>query len=574
MNDHIISRYSPCKMNPDQTDYKSQQTLVAALLGKPCFPHAAQNVRLVETHISWVLLAGHYAYKIKKAINLGFLDFTQLEARRFYCSEEIRLNRRLAPHIYLDVIPIGGEPDSPHCGALPAIEYAVRMRRFEISKQLDHLLARGKILPQHMDNLAASLAVFHGSLPPAKVTSAFGTPEAILSASMQNFEQLQPLLTAQPDCEAIENIRRATRNAYSANETYFNRRHAHGYVRECHGDLHLSNIVLIGNQPVPFDGIEFSPALRWIDVMDEVAFLVMDLLHGKRPDLAFRFLNAYLEATGDYPGVAVLRFYLTYRAVVRAKVCAIRSFQAIPEGTTDKPVSHSIRLSKNASQVAGYQPDHSPLAQTQELTNCRNYLALAEECLARRRPALIITHGLPGSGKSTFAQAALERLQAIRLRSDVERKRLFGIKPLEDSHSRMGADIYSIDATQRTYARLLELAHGLLDAGFPVIVDAAFLNQEEREQFHALALSQSVPFVIVSMKASTATLSARIMLRRSAENDASEADLDVLQMLQAVQQPLLPHELARTVEFINDEHKEIHVDTASWNRLDKLLIGS
>ena len=530
-----------------RTDQTDQQTLVAALLDRQRFPHAAQSVRLVETHISWVLLAGRYAYKIKKALDLGFLNFASLDARQFYCSEEIRLNRRLAPLIYLDVIPIGGKPDAPEFGAQPAIEYAVRMRRFATEKQLDHLLARGKIMPQHMDNLAAVLAVFHGGLPKVDADSVFGAPATIRVAAMQNFETLLSLLTVQSDRDAVAELRLSTANACAAGEKYFVQRRAQGYVRECHGDLHLGNIVLIGKQPVPFDGIEFNPSLRWIDVMDEVAFLVMDLLHGQRPDLAYRFLNAYLETTGDYAGVAVLRFYLAYRAGVRAKVSAIRA----------------------------YQPDHSQLVQTQALTACRNYLVLAAECLARRRPALIITHGLPGSGKSTFAQAALERLQAIRIRSDVERKRLFGLNPLDDSRSRAGDGIYSADATRRTYTRLHELARDLLDAGFPVIVDAAFLKQDEREQFHALALSLSVPFVIVSMQASTATLNTRIMLRRNAASDASEADLGVLQMLQAAQQPLLPHELVRTVEFSNDaDHGGIPADAASWGRLDELLAAS
>jgi uncharacterized protein len=532
----------PARTN--QTDYANQQTLVAALRDRHRFPHAAHGVRLVETHISWVLLAGRYAYKIKKALDLGFLNFTSLEARQFYCSEEIRLNRRLAPRIYLDVIPIGGNSASPEFGAQPAIEYAVRMRRFATTKQLDHLLARDKVMPQYMDKLAAMLAVFHGGLSHADADSVLGTPATIRAAAMQNFKALLLLLTAQTDRDAVAELSRSTGYAYTACEKYFTQRREQGCVRECHGDLHLGNIVLIGNQPVPFDGIEFNPALRWIDVMDEVAFLVMDLLHCQRSDLAYRFLNTYLETTGDYAGVSVLRFYLAYRAGVRAKVSAIRA----------------------------YQPDHSQLVQTQALTDCRNYLALADECLAKRSPALIITHGLPGSGKSTFAQAALERLQAIRIRSDVERKRLFGMNPLDDSSSRVGEGIYSSDATRRTYIRLHELARDLLDAGFTVIVDAAFLKQGEREQFHALALSLSVPFVVVSMKAGPATLSARIVRRRNEANNASEADLGVLQMLQAGQQPLMPHELARTVEFLNDvEQGGIPADLANWDRLDELL---
>ena len=534
--------------HPNPINYASQQILLAALRDR--LSHTARGVRMVETHISWVLLAGRYAYKIKKALDLGFLNFTKLEVRQFYCAEEIRLNSRLAPGIYLDVVSIGGNPESPELGVQPAIEYAVKMRRFSTTKQFDHLLARGKVLPQHMDSLAVLLANFHAGLPAVEADSKFGTPETIRAAAMQNFGQLLSLLTAQSDRDTVTELGRLTENAYAGSEKYFRRRHAEGCVRECHGDLHLGNIVLIGLQPVPFDGIEFNPELRWIDAINEVAFLVMDLLHARRPDLACRFLNHYLEQTGDYAGMSVLRFYLAYRAGVRAKIGAIRAFQ----------------------------PGPIQSVQTQELTACRNYLTLARECLTRRNPALIITHGLPGSGKSTFAQAALQRLQAIRIRSDVERKRLFGLSALEDSRARAGTDIYSAEATRRTYTRLHDLARELLNAGFTVVVDAAFLKQGEREKFYALAQNMSVPFVIASVQAGTAMLGSRITQRRNAANDASEADLEVLQMLQAAQQPLLPHERVRTVEFLNDsageggaEHEGFSADAASWQRLDELL---
>ena len=531
-------------MSNCQTDYSAQNKLVTALLEGRRYPHPAKAVRLIETHISWVLLAGRYAYKIKKALDLGFLNFTTLEARRFFCAEEIRLNRRLAPKIYLDVIAIGGSLEEPELGAQPAIEYAVRMRRFAFANQMDRLLARGKVLPRHLDSLAATLAHFHSGLPAAEAGSAFGTAAAIRTSALQNFEQLQPLLKQSADLDAVAALRHATEIAYTACEKRFEERRAQGYVRECHGDLHLGNIALIGNEPIPFDGIEFNSALCWIDVMDETAFAVMDLLHCKHPEFAYRFLNAYLEATGDYSGVSVLRFYVAYRAAVRAKVSAIRAFQA--------------GISKRGAADA--------------LATCRSYLELGEAYLARHQPALIITHGLPGSGKTTFAQAALERLQAIRIRSDVERKRLFGLAPLADS-SRIGNNMYSADATQRTYARLNELARELLMAGFPVIVDAAFLKHEERRRFCELAHELKVPFAIASMQASKATLSARITQRRKEAYDASEADIAVLETLQAAQEPLLPHELACVVEFVNEQ--DINGDAAAalgWGKLDMLFV--
>lgn len=530
-------------MSNGQTDYSGQSKLINVLLDSGHYPHPARAVHLVETHISWVLLAGRYAYKIKKAVDLGFLNFTDLEARRFFCTEEIRLNRRLAPKVYLDVISIGGSPEQPEWGVQPAIEYAVRMRRFAATRQMDKLLVRGKILPRHMDSLAAALARFHGGLPAVETGSAFGSAVAIHASAMQNFECLQSLLKKPDDLDAVAALHHATEAAYVVCEKIFEERRMQGYVRECHGDLHLGNIALIGNNPVPFDGIEFSPALRWIDVMDEVAFTVMDLLHRERPDFAYRFLNAYLETTGGYGGVSVLRFYVAYRAGVRAKVSAIRASQT---GMSNRGAAEA-------------------------LATCRSYLALGKTYLDRHQPALIITHGLPGSGKTTFAQAALERLQALRIRSDVERKRLFGLAPLADS-SHIGSNMYAADATRRTYARLHELARELLMAGFAVIVDAAFLKREERERFRELARELAAPFAIASMRANKTTLYARIARRRKQACDASEADITVLEALWAEQEPLLPHELACAVEFINDEDSNAEAaDALVWGSLDKLL---
>jgi hypothetical protein len=531
--------------NNAQASLLPQRQLIEALCDPECYPHAARTVRLLETHISWVLLAGRYAYKIKKALNLGFLDFTDLAARRFYCEEEIRLNRRLAPQLYLDVVAIGGSPQRPQPGAGAAIEYAVRMRRFASSKQMDRLLARGLVTPTHIDRLAATIAQFHISLP-AAADSSFGIPEAIHAPALQNFDQLAPLLD-DADIELLDRLRGASEREYAACAPWMEQRRQQGWIRECHGDLHLGNIVLLRDEPTPFDGIEFNANFRWIDVMNEVAFLAMDLLDRNRTDLAFRFLNGYLELTGDYAGVRVLRYYLAYRAMVRAKIDAIRAHQA----------------------------DAQPGEANAAMAACRGYLALAESCLARRKPALIITHGLPGCGKTTVALAALERLQAIRIRSDVERKRLFGLAPLQRSRSGIGGGIYGTEATQRTYARLHQLARGLLCASFPVIVDAAFLNHAEREQFRQLAREMAVPFVILDIRVAIATLRQRILQRLDLARDASEADLKVLETLLAAQEPLQPDELAIVVDFVNEGGGLGDIGSqASWSTLEALVAPS
>ena len=309
-------------------EFPAQQRLIAALRDPARSPLRPHRVRLIETHISWVLLAGKFAYKIKKAVNLEFLDFSTLAARRFYCEEELRINRRLAPQLYLDVVPIGGSPEQPTPGGEPAIEYAVRMRRFAADKLLDRLLPKGLVTRKHMDRLAATLAAFHGGLPPAAPETPYGTPASIRAAAMQNFDQLRRLLADAADRAALAAVRGLTEAEYARCTQDFAARRMQGHVRECHGDLHLGNIALIRGEPVPFDGIEFSAELRWEDVMSETAFLMMDLLLHGASALAFRFLNAYLEAGGDYAGVRTLRYYLAYRAMVRAKIGAIRLAQA------------------------------------------------------------------------------------------------------------------------------------------------------------------------------------------------------------------------------------------------------
>ncbi len=525
------------------TSLSAQQQLIAALRDPRCHAPGIRRVRLIETHISWVLLAGRFAYKIKKAVDLGFLDFTTLAARRFYCEEEIRLNRRLAPQLYLEAVPIGGSPEQPEFGKEPAFEYAVKMLRFPPGNLLGKLLAKDRVTPGHMDELAALLARFHHGLPPAPPGSAYGSAEAIRADAMQNFEQMQPLLPDAADLHLLSTVQARTAGEYALHEQDFATRHAQGYIRECHGDLHLGNIALIRGRPVPFDGIEFSAEFRWEDIMSEIAFPVMDLLQHRQPALAFRLLNGWLETGGDYAGIAVLRFYLAYRAIVRAKINAIRASQ----------------------------PGLAPRTRQRALDACRDYMQLAEYCLTRRQPALIITHGLPGSGKTTFAQAALEKLGAIRIRSDVERKRLFGLSPLEDSHA--GENIYSHDATRRTYAKLRDLARTALAAGFPVIVDAAFLRREERDAFRKLADEMHAPFVIASLQAPDAALRARIARRRTGAKDASEADIAVLNLLQGAQEPLDAGENIFSVPFKSSDNQP-GFGKAQWDKLEKMLLAS
>ncbi len=520
-------------------DLLHQQRLVEALLAPGYF---SGTPKLEETHISWVLLTGRDAYKIKKSVDLGFLDFSTLALRRFYCDEELRLNRRFAPELYLDVIAIGGSVEQPVLGGEPILEYAVHMRRFAQSRIMDRLLARDLITPEHIDKLAEIIANFHSSLPPAAADSSHCDIATIHAAVFENFTHLPSLLNTPDDLDMLKLVRLASEAAFTRCAPLLRLRAATGRVRECHGDLHLGNIAVLNDMPTPFDCIEFSAALRWIDVISEISFTVMDLLQRGQPTLAWRLLNGYLERSGDYQGCGVLRFYLAYRAMVRAKIAAIRG--------------HQLSVAKALH----------------ELKQCRSYLGLAHECLTRHRAAIIVTHGLPGCGKSSFAQLALEKLGAIRIRSDIERKRLFGLPPLADSKVLTDVDIYSQEATRRTYARLLVLAREVIAAGLTVIVDAAFLLYAERENFRVLATELAVPFVIASLQTDATLLAERLVLRQQQGNDASEADVSVMQKLQHIQEPLREAEQPYAVIFVNNgDIDALSNATAAWDAIKKLV---
>jgi len=514
----------------------NQARLLAALMRPAVFGPGCRQVERLETHISCVLLTGCYAYKIKKAVAFEFLDFTTLEARRRFCEEELRLNRRLAPALYLDVVPITGSSDAPRIGGEgAALEYAVKMREFPQEALASRILARGELAAADIDLLAAKVAAFHGTIGAAARDGTFGSPEEILRVARQNFAQIGPLLATVAERDEIEELRAWTEREHAARRGAFLSRRAEGFIRECHGDLHLGNIARVDGELTIFDCIEFNAAMRWIDVMSEVAFTVMDLQDRGRDDLARRFLNAYLERTGDYAGLAVLRYYLVYRALVRAMVARLRAGQLDP-GDAQRAL------------VAEYG----------------GYVALARSYAQPPRPALIVTHGLAGCGKTTLSQALLEAIGAVRIRSDVERKRLHGLDALERRDAGVAQGLYAPAATEATYDRLRVLAQGTLDAGWTAIVDATFLRRSQRESFRALAAKLQVPFVILAFEAKEATLRRRIAQRQAGNRDASDADLAVLAHQIATREPLATDEKMSLVAYDAEAPLEAAHVPAAW----------
>ncbi|MGD8524873.1 MAG: AAA family ATPase [Thioalkalispiraceae bacterium] len=505
-------------------------SLIEKLQNPMLYDHPIEQFEVIETHISWVLLTGDYVYKIKKPVNFGFLDFSTLEKRRFYCHEEVRLNRRLAPQLYLGVIAIHGSEAHPELdGQGPVIEYAVKMRQFPQSMQLDRMLAQQGLDNLLMDKLASKVAQFHLSIEPVDKHTDFGDIQHIQVPMLENFEQIRPVIHDKKIIAELDKLESWTFRQLEVLAITIQQRKAEGFVRACHGDMHLKNIALWNNEIIIFDCIEFNENLYWIDVISEIAFLLMDLEDRQQYALAQRFLNHYLEITGDYQGLKLFRFYKVYRAMVRTKV-------------------NALRLQQEQAGTQAYQ---------QTFDGLLAYLVLAKTYIQPTSPCLLINHGLSGAGKSVGTCLLLEKYPAIQVRSDVERKRLYQVLPDTEITEAARQLIYSAEATRRTYARLVDIARCLLDAGYPVVIDAANLKLQQRQLFYELARSMQVPYFILAYQAPVEALRQRIKQRTELGADVSDATLETLEHQLTSYEPLSEKEKRFSIEIASDGHMDI-----------------
>lgn len=506
-------------MSPQDTLHKQHALIQALVLN---WEKELKHVQLFETHISWVVVVGELAYKFKKAVHFDFLDFSTLLARHFYCQEELRLNRRLAPDIYLDVVPVTGSSEHPTVDqpGVP-IEYAVKMLAFDQQSLWSHRLKNGLISTAEIDALAQEIAAFHKNVGTTAVDSPWGEPKLIYAIADKNFIQIAGLVNASSERRKIQELwcweMQQRRNLNNA----FEQRKAQGFVRECHGDLHGGNILTLNDKVEAFDCIEFNEGMRWIDVMNDIAFTCMDMqFHGRR-DLAARFLNLYLEMTGDYEGLSVLRYYQVQRAMVRCKVSLLRTAQ--------------LTAGSQNADTLDEQGKH--------------YLDFAVGCIQLASPAIIITHGYSGSGKSTLAGSLIKLLGVIRLRSDVERKRMHGLDAMSRAENALAQGLYDPTSTRRTYERLGALARHVVESGYPVVVDAAFLRREQRQLLAALATELGVPFFILDVHASKETMRTRLASRAKLNQNPSDAGIDVLEYQLAHHDPLSNSEMKQTISI-------------------------
>jgi hypothetical protein len=451
-----------------------------------------------------VLLTGEYAYKLKKPVDFGFLDFSTLERRHRFCVEELRLNRRFAESLYVDVVAVTRTDGVARFGGDgEVIEYAVRMRQFPSEMQLDRRLAAGQVSLAELADFGVALAHVHATLPRCTGDSEFGTAASVLGPVHENFLQIRGSRFASVSRDLVDSVEAWSNAKHAELSQSIEARRRDGFVRECHGDLHLSNLVRLDGATYAFDCIEFSEGLRWIDVISDAAFLVMDCGVRGRDDLAYAFLDRYLERTGDYGGGALLGFYLVYRSMVRAKVAALQAQRA-----------DDVELR-------------------------RRFLAHLEyaDARAHARPAIILMCGLSGSGKSWVAERLIPSLPAVRIRSDVERKRLADLAPQARTGSAVDSGLYAAERSDALYVHLASSGAALVGGGERAIVDATFLTVSRRDPFREAAARMGVACVIVHCVAPRSVLVQRIKARQDEQRDPSEATIEVLEAQALTYQP-------------------------------------
>jgi len=489
---------------PRQTD---QPPLIQALLRPETYPHPAGDIRLHETHISWVLLAGDYAYKLKKPLDLGFLDFSTLASRRKACDDEVRLNRRLCPDVYLGVVDVREREGSYFVGGPGrTVEPAVRMRRMPEEGMLPELLNRDAVTPALVRRIARRLARFHASAVTGPGVDEHGSPAAVTAAWWQNFAQVQPYIGRTLAPEAFRHTLAFVESFLGDQASLLERRAAGGRVRDGHGDLHAASVCVEGRRLHFFDCIEFNVGFRCTDVAAEVAFLAMDLEHYGRADVAAAYVDAYVAASGDHELRQLLAFYECYRAFVRGKVTSFRLDQPGLDGES------AARLTAEA----------------------RAYFDLAwAHAGGLPSPLLVASMGLPASGKTTLARALSGRLGLVHLESDVIRKELAGLPPTARVGGVFGKGLYDPAMTRRTYARVLRRAARWLRRGYPVVVDATFGDPAQRAALRRLAARVGARFVVLVCQADEETAKRRLAARAGRADTASDARLDLWPALRA-----------------------------------------
>ncbi len=496
-------------------------------LQKPEFySHSVQlPIQVIQTHISWVFLTGDYAYKLKKTVDFGFLDFSTLEKRKYFLNQELEMNRLLAPDIYLEVLPIALSGDHLVLnGSGQPIEYVLKMRQFPQESIFINLFKQGKLTANNLRELAKVVAEFHGKTRTDEYVISFGSIDKIKESIDENYQITKPYIGIVQTLKKYQETQQFTDLFLIEKKGIFESRKNQGKIKECHGDLHLKNICLWKNKIQLFDRIEFNEEFRFVDVMYDIAFTVMDLDVRGRKDLSNIFLNSYLEQTGDWEGLQVLPLYLSRQAYVRAKVTSM---------LLDDP-NISSEEKQEASQTA------------------RDYYHLAWEYTKQSSGCMILMSGLSGSGKTTVAQYLAPKINAIHIRSDAVRKHLAQISLTETGSE----NLYTPQMNEKTYNYLLDLGIMLSIEGFQVILDAKFDRLYWREKALTIGKNHQLPVYIIHCQAPLEILSDRLSER---QGDISDATPNLLQQQQETADPLTDTEqtYVKTLDTTKDWQQEL-----------------
>lgn len=473
----------------------SLPALIDQMLQPGFYPHPVKEpIKLIQTHISYVLLTGDYAYKVKKPVNFGFLDFSSLEKRQNFCQEELRLNQRGAAQLYLEVLPITLNGDEYHLqGENDVVEYVLKMQQFPDNALLSGMFERGELSEKHIEDLGKVVAQYHAATETNDYILSFGEVSQVRASIDENYEQTTKYIGGPQTQSQFDETKSYTDNFFVQHPELFTNRIKNKYIRECHGDLHLNNICLWQDRILLFDCIEFNEPFRFVDVMYDIAFAIMDLEARGRDDYANAFLNTYIEQTGDWEGLQLLPLYLSRQAYVRAKVTSFL--------LDDPGIPADVK--ENAVQTAA------------------GYYKQAWEYTKPHQGQLFIMSGVSGSGKSTTGRLLSQKLGAVIIRSDAVRKHLAQVSLLE----RGGDELYTPEMTEKTYNKISELGILLAKQGFTVILDAKYDRQHLRGNVISQAQANQIPLKIIQCTAPEAILRERLNKRTG---DIADATTDLL----------------------------------------------
>jgi hypothetical protein len=456
----------------------NQVEIIKLMHQTSCYPHIVKKIQTIQTHISYVILTGDIAYKIKKAVKFRFLDFSTLENRKKYCNEELKLNQQLCPEIYRDVVPITKEKDNRIMvdGKGEVIEYAVKMKQFPQRNMMTVLLSKNKIQHKHIMQILHRLIDYYKNQKQSDEINSYGKKHIIEKNINENFRDVKPFINILLERERFEKIKKYNKCFFEQADDIIDKRCKNDYIKSCHGDLHSGNIVILNDDICIFDCIEFNKRFRYIDIASDIGFLAMDLDFQKKPYLSSFLINNYIEITHDETLLDILNFYKSYRAFVRGKVTG---FKLNDSSLSARERKNIINVSNNYFDLSEY------------------YAELFNLLINNRKPIIFLISGLTGTGKTTLAIKLGIDYNAKIIHSDLVRKEIFGLSKYQHHYVKANTGLYNRENIEKTYNEVIKQAVNIIRNGENIVIDATFQKRHYREQVKMIAENHNAIFIIL-----------------------------------------------------------------------------